>query len=536
MLSKEELYDLYIIQKMPIKDIIKKYDIPNATLYRLLKQHGINVNRSAEISKEELYDLYITQNLPLWKIGEMFNCDRKAVARLCKKYNIEKVYITEDDVINAFNNSKSYVEMAEKLNTTPNTCSKYCKKYGVKYDYLVKDKYYSNETYNSIKELSENKKLSIREIEKELNIPRKYISDIIKSNNIYSISFNGLNTYTRNIDNHILEILNNKEGLINYIKENNIVSANHLSRKLNISCTMACHKCSEYGIYDMFPKQSSSEENYISDYIDNYFNVIKNNRTILNGKEIDIYIPELKIGIEFNGDYWHNEKFVYSKYHQEKSLLAEDKGIFLYHIFEYEWNTKQDQIINQLHNILGINENKIYARKCIIKEVNNGSAKDFLLKNHLQGDDKSSIKLGLYYENELVSLMTFVKPRFNKNYEWELSRFCSKANCNVVGGASKLFNYFINGYNPKSIISYSNIAHTRGNLYHTLGMTLAEISKPNYVWCNNNSVLTRYQCQKHKLLEQGYKGISEVDIMHNRGYYRIYDCGNKVWVWKKEKL
>ena len=86
-------------------------------------------------------------------------------------------------------------------------------------------------------------------------------------------------------------------------------------------------------------------------------------------------------------------------------------------------------------------------------------------------------------------------------------------------------------YKPTSIISYSNMAHTKGNLYKTLGMTLQGISEPNYVWCNHTDVLSRYQCQKHKLVAQGFNGKSEVDIMHNRDYYRIYDCGNKVWVW-----
>ena len=128
--------------------------------------------------------------------------------------------------------------------------------------------------------------------------------------------------------------------------------------------------------------------------------------------------------------------------------------------------------------------------------------------------------------------MTFCKPRFNKKYEWELSRFCSKNNCNVIGGASKLWKYFIKKYKPQSIISYSNTAHTRGKLYETLGFNLDSISEPNYVWWKNDfKSLSRYQCQKYKLLQEGFEGNSEAEIMHNRGYYRIYDCGNKVWIW-----
>ena len=222
-------------------------------------------------------------------------------------------------------------------------------------------------------------------------------------------------------------------------------------------------------------------------------------------------------------------------YHQNKSLLAESKDIFLYHIFEYEWNSAKEKILNQLNNLINLNQNKIYARNCVIKEVDNKEKSNFLELNHMQGNDVSSIKIGLYYNDELVSLMTFVKPRFNKKYQWELSRFCSKAGCNVIGGASKLWNYFIKKYNPKSIISYSNIAHTRGNLYKILGFKLNKISSPNYIWFKNGIIKPRYQCQKHKLLEQGYTGNSESTIMHNLGYYRIYDCGNKVWKWNNNK-
>ena len=266
-----------------------------------------------------------------------------------------------------------------------------------------------------------------------------------------------------------------------------------------------------------------------------YFPSLKSHiRDIIDGKEIDLYDEKNKIGIEFNGNYWHSENIVDKFYHQNKSLLSETKGIFLYHIFEYEWINNKERIINQLNNLFHINETKIYARCCEIKEVNNKEKTPFLEANHMQGNDMSNIKLGLYYNNELVSIMTFAKPRFNKKYQWELSRFCSKAGCNVVGGASKLFKYFITKYSPNNIISYSNIAHTRGNIYGMLGFNLNSIAEPNYVWINHSNVLSRYQCQKHKLLQQGYIGNSEVDIMHQRDYYRIYDCGNKVWIWNNK--
>lgn len=217
---------------------------------------------------------------------------------------------------------------------------------------------------------------------------------------------------------------------------------------------------------------------------------------------------------------------------QKESLQAMKKGIFLYHIFEYEWLTKKDRIISQLRNLFGKNEVKIGARKCTIKELNPEEAKEFLNKNHLQGSDRAPIRLGLFYKEELVSIMTFGKPRFNKQYEYELLRFCCKANTTVVGAASKLFKCFIEKYKPLNIISYSNIAHTEGKLYSFLGFKQISISHPNYVWTRGEQALTRYQCQRHKLIKQfpELKDLSETEIMTYLGYEKLEDAGNITWL------
>lgn len=251
--------------------------------------------------------------------------------------------------------------------------------------------------------------------------------------------------------------------------------------------------------------------------------------------EFDIYLPSKNLAIEFNGNYWHSDAVRNDKnYHINKTNIAKSKGIFLYHIFEWEWYNKTAQVINQLKNLLGVNQTTIYARKCILREVSNKEAQDFQEQNHLRGSASASVRLGLYYNNELVSLMTFGKPRFNKNVEWELVRFCSKAGTNVVGGASKLFKYFIRTYNPKSIVSYSEVAKTTGKLYGLLGFSLATYSTPNYVWVKHNSVFTRYQSQKYKLLSQGLGalGSTEQEIRKAQGFNRVFDCGNRVHIWR----
>nr|QMP82949.1 MAG: hypothetical protein [Caudoviricetes sp.] len=267
----------------------------------------------------------------------------------------------------------------------------------------------------------------------------------------------------------------------------------------------------------------------------------------INSKKIDIVIPNKKLAIEHNGLMDHSfGKSKYSRFnnscfenpnnHLERTILCESEGLKLLHIFENEWLNKTSKQIwkSIISTNLGLNE-KIYARKCEIKEIkDNNLIRIFLNENHLQGYCKSSIKIGLFYNNELVSLMTFGKPRFNKKYEWELIRFCNKINFSVVGGSSRLFKYFVNNYHPKDIISYCDIRVFSGEMYESLGFELSHSSKPNYFYIKGMKFFSRYSCQKHKL--EGFlvnfdSKKSERDNMFNNGYRRIWDCGNKVYVW-----
>ncbi len=175
------------------------------------------------------------------------------------------------------------------------------------------------------------------------------------------------------------------------------------------------------------------------------------------------------------------------------------------------------------------NDKPIYGRKCKVREIERDDKKKLLEEYHLQGNDKSSIRLGLFFENQLVTTMTFGKSRFNKKYEYEMHRYCS--NSKVIGGASKLFKFFIQKYKPKSVVSYQDLAKFDGSMYEKLGFKLSNVSSPNYIWCNaKNDWKTRYQCQRHKL---GQELGTEVSIMKDRGYFRVYDCGNNVWVYER---
>ena len=480
---KKDVELLFNYYNLTLKELGIYFNISNGSIGNILLKYGIKKDNSKRISKIKKTKLERYGN-------ENYNNREKM-----KKTNIKLFGV------DSFSKTNEYKEKTILTNK---------EKYGC--DWVLQNK--------NIKEKSKKTKLERYGNENYVNVDKRIETNKGK----YGLKYAN---QTSN-DCFKYKIFENEKIFKEYIIQNNIVNGTQLAKKLNVSPSETCKFIKKYNLNDLMNYTISTPEKEIQNYINQYYKT-ENNVKLLDGKEIDIYIPEKKIGIEFNGNYWHSEKIISMNYHQNKSLLAEEKGIFLYHIFEYEWNNKKEQVINQLNNLLGINQEKIYARKCIIKEVSNEEKVNFLNKNHLQGNDISSINLGLYCGDELVSLMTFVKPRFNKNYQWELSRFCSKAGCNVIGGASKLFKFFINNYNPESIISYSNIAHTRGNLYNMLGFELKTISSPNYIWFKNSIIKSRYQCQKHKLLEQGYTGNSESDIMHNLGYYRIFDCGNKVW-------
>ena len=454
---------------------------------------------------------------------------KKIIINTPTGYTFEKPY--KEDLEELYiKNNMSQPDLCQYFNVTKRILQGWIKLYNLKKD---KSQRLKNSCLSISKISNDKRKTAFLKQQKTKleNYGNKNYNNRIKAKDTCLKKYGVDNPNRINIPLESIQIIENKDSLINYIQNNNILNATDLANKLNMSEPQIARYIVKYDLKYLFNYSKSLLEQDIKNIIMKH-HLTENNIKIPNTNlEIDIYIPAKKIGIEFNGNFWHGELHRPRLYHQQKSMLAEENGIFLYHIFEYEWNAKREQIMNQINNLLGINKVKIGARKCAIRKVDTKEKKQFLEENHLQGDDRSSIKLGLYYNDELVSIMTFCKPRFNKNYQWELSRFCSKAGCNVIGGASKLFKYFVEKYSPQSVISYSNIAHTRGKLYETLGFAENAISTPDYIWYKSSKILTRYQCQKHKLVNQGYKGNSEADIMHNLGYYRIYDCGNKVWVW-----
>jgi len=290
-----------------------------------------------------------------------------------------------------------------------------------------------------------------------------------------------------------------------------------------------CPKC--------FPRDSSFLEKEIINFIISIIGTEKikiNDRSFIYPYELDTVIPSKKIAIEFNGLYSHSELSGKDRnYHLNKTEKCKEKGYQLIQIFEDEWLDKQEIVKSILKAKLDLFDRRIYARKCIIKEVSNKKSRDFLEKNHIQGPINSSINYGLYYEEELISLVCFSKSRFSKNYDYELLRFCTSLNIQVIGGFSKLLKYFQKVKPEANLISYCDIRYSNGQGYLNSGWKLLYQSKPNYWYFNQNRILeSRMKYQKHKIPNVNLS-LTEWENMQLNGYDRIWDCGNLVFCFYK---
>ena len=297
-------------------------------------------------------------------------------------------------------------------------------------------------------------------------------------------------------------------------------------------CVPRCPHC--------FPLASASiAEIEVADFVKEVYGgeVKQHVQTLLDERyELDIVIPDKRIAIEYDGCYWHNDEHHGSDYHLMKTEKCIKAGYHLIHVFEHEWNSRKDIVKDRIKSVLGIYDRRIYARKCNVMEIDSKTANEFLDANHLQGGDHSSVRLGLFHENELVAVMTFGRPRFNEHYDWELIRFASLLGTQVAGGAGKMLSFFRNGH-AGSIISYADRRYSNGELYSAIGFRLDHVTDPSYCYVGGNRVYSRYQCQRrnlpNRLGDRFDENLTEEENMEFNGFAKLYDCGNYVFVMEK---
>jgi hypothetical protein len=442
-----------------------------------------------------------------------------------KKYGVENVnqnICVHDKVMQT--NLKKYDTKypAQNIDVQTKTKNNNQKKYGV--DYIFQSK----KIHDKIK-ITNLKKYGFEQPSRN-----KSVIERIKNSNKQTKQKNGKIFWSKKLGLNIEDINYDEFGeivILNYCKIHSAftISKSLLKNRLRENIENVCTQCNPIN------ENVSIKENEMRNFIENELN-IATEKIRINNKEIDIYISNNKLGIEFNGLYWHSCQYKDNDYHLNKTNECEKLGIQLIQIFEDEWVNKKEIVKSIIKSKLGVINNKIFARKCEIKEINNDVCSKFLENNHIQGNINSSTKIGLFYSNELVSTMTFGKKRAslgNKNIggEYELLRFCNKLNTIVVGGGDKLLKYFIKNYHPKNILTYADRRYSQGNLYEHLGFNFMGNTRPNYWYFNNKTKelkrYYRYSYRKNILIKQGFdESKTEHQIMEERGYLRVYDCGH----------
>lgn len=320
----------------------------------------------------------------------------------------------------------------------------------------------------------------------------------------------------------------------------NTLSLNKMAKTLGIDSNTIARKFRENG-FEILDRTYSCSSSYGEEFICNILkeicpdiNIVRNTRKIISPKEIDIWLPDYNVGIEYHGSYWHTEDRV-GDLHRQKSIMAEEAGIRLIQIFDYELIEKQEKIVSFLKNTLGYSK-KIYARNCAIKEITEKESKEFLNENHLQGYKGATKSYALCDDfGNIIQVMTFGKPRFSKNYDWEIIRLATKNENVVIGGSQKLWKKFIVDVDPFSVITYADARFYNGSIYEKLGFKYIGHSGSDYIWFNGINKLSRYKTRKQTLVSQGFdENLTETQIMINNKYKKILGAGNRVFVYYRK--
>ncbi len=288
-------------------------------------------------------------------------------------------------------------------------------------------------------------------------------------------------------------------------------------------------------------------ETQVADYVKSICNyeIIENSKKIIPPKELDIYIPQKKVAIEFDGLYWHDENHIENNYHLNKTIACEEKGIDLIHVFEDDWLNRKEIVKSMIASRLGIYEQKIFARKCKCKILDYSLYKDLLQsffdENHLQGFTHCDVFVGLIYNDELVQCMGFNEKGWHDG-NTELTRMATKINTQVIGGFSKLMKFVTEVYGYKNITSYINRAWFNGKGYFNSGFKVVKINPPNYYYVVDFTRVHKSHFRKDKIKRLYENNLfayydeneNEHELMLKNEIFRIYDCGTIKVVYKPQ--
>lgn len=497
--TKELLTDLYCNQLLPRAEICNRLHIVDNTLFRYTKKWELHrdpkavqqANRPTPASKftpeqvEELRKLYIEQNRTYEEVKEYFNLTGWTLDKILRENNIHK---------------------SKKVSAHIGLQTKY-------------DKAGSKEAY--FKQMHEAQKQTYMEREGSLEEHYRKVSDSCSK----SWSAKSWEEKKR----------------LNDISRSHGAGWNHQTSQQTL--------IARYGVdnaYKLASYTSSSQPNKLfaqqltSAGIDFKSEVyLANSELSQRGFRYDFQVEDILIEI----DPWpfHNTTFspiagqslVSKEYHSQKTRVATSQGYRCIHVFD--WDNVPLLLLHLQSKCL------IAARRCTIEKVSKEDADAFLNQYHLQGTCRSqTIRLGLYLNGQLIQLMTFGKPRYNKKYQWELLRLCTRPGYAILGGSERLFSHFKKQYHPTTMISYCDLSKFEGTVYEKLGMTLLRQAAPSKHWYNPK---TKQHITDNLLRQRGFdqllggqfgcfgKGTSNEELMRQHGFVEIYDCGQASFEW-----
>ena len=557
-ITKEELEDLYINQNKSIKDLCAKFDISKSYLMRLLKEYNIRKPKSLEIENRsktmiERYGAPTAfqskelrtkiENTNLERYGAKNPYASKKVREKIKKTNLER-YGVENvwskgspilDKIKDTNINKYGVDNPAKTDEIKQTISS---KNKLKASEALINRHKTNlERYGvkNIRELDE-----INDKIKQTNLERYGAESPFQSDEVRE------KIKKTNLEKYGVENVLSSNEVKEKIKQTNY-------ERYGVPYTLQADEVKErirqtnlerYGVEYYCETEHARENNkpYKISKINKEFSDILTSLNINNDLEFSIGHKsyDIKVDntlIEIDPTFTHNtslpafsNEHISIDYHLNKTKLANENGFNCIHVFD--WDDK-DKIINMF-----LPKSILYARQCEVKEISLKEANDFLNLYHLQnGLMKQDICLGLFYNDNLVEVMTFGKPRYNKNYDYELLRLCTHKDYKVTGGTKKLFKYFLDNYKPNSIISYCDKSKFSGEVYTRLGFTLKGEAKPSRHWYN---IKEEKHITDNLLRQRGFdqlfgtnygKGTSNDELMLEHNFVEVYDCGQSTYIW-----
>lgn len=495
-IDNEKIYQYYIVENHSRQESASIFGISESKLKKICSDNGWKKDRklhNQNIGKSKIYkfdrvnelkQLYIDENKTRKEVCERLGLSLAVFKRICRENSIEK---TDENRI--FNTNKTISEKYGESNFGKLTSRE---------EIINKRKQTNLKKYGYVNP-TQNKKIQ----------EKMRLSNLRRSPNKSSIGL------TIEEVNHIVS---SKENFEKFVKDKDVHTTVQIAEMLGYGVSAIEQYIAFYNCRDLIDPTSSAPEQEVRLFIESLGIKTEHTRQIIPPYEIDIYCPDYKVGIEFNGTYWHSSLRKQKSYHEDKAKAAERAGIRLIQIYQYQW--EDENLREILKSVLKITfgkvDSRIYARNCEVREITNEIAKPFNNKNHLQGHRNAAITYGLYHNNELVQLMSF--SRHNK-YEWEIIRGCPGSNNVVVGGVSKLFKHFIKNYNPNQVFSYCDFNTFDGKGYEAIGMKFIGYTGPDLRWIIDGDVKHRSPSH-HKEYKENAEAV-------------IWGAGSKKYLWTK---